>query len=320
MTKPLAIGVDVGGSKIAAGVVDRNGTVTGRYVTRAHSEQQPELVIDAILEACHASMARAGIDRSQVAGVGLGFGGTVNGPAGIVYVSSNLPAWHNYPLRDTVQDRLGLPVQLDNDANVCALAEHCYGAGRGSRHMCYVTLSTGFGLGIIADNQLYRGHTGTAAEIAHAVVDVGGPPCTCGKHGCLMAYASGVGISRMAYDAIRAGQETSLAALARPDGHRIPAEEVATAATAGDAVAAGIIRQAGYYSGVGLSLIVQILNPELIVVGGGLTHIGRLLEEPMLAALHEHTQPELWHAIAIKPWQLGQDQGVIGAAVLVLEH
>lgn len=93
----------------------------------------------------------------------------------------------------------------------------------------------------------------------------------------------------------------------------------AAAAAAGDAVAAGIIRQAGYYSGVGLSLIVQILNPDLIVVGGGLTHIGRLLEEPMLASLHEHTQPELWHAIAIKPWQLGQDQGIIGAAILVLE-
>lgn len=319
MTKPYAIGVDIGGSKIAAGVVDRSGRVHSRYVTHAHSEQQPELVIDAVIEACQVCLARAGVDRDQVAGAGLGFGGTVNGPAGIVYISSNLPAWHNYLLRDTVQHRLGLPVQMDNDANVCALAEHRYGAGRGSRHMCYVTLSTGFGLGIITDNQIYRGYTGTAAEIAHAVVDVGGPPCTCGKHGCLMAYASGVGISRMAYEAIRAGQETSLAALARPDGHRIPAEDVAAAAAAGDAVAAGIIRQAGYYSGVGLSLIVQILNPDLIVVGGGLTHIGRLLEEPMLASLHEHTQPELWHAIAIKPWQLGQDQGIIGAAILVLE-
>lgn len=320
MTKPLAIGVDVGGSKIAAGVVARDGAVLSRYTTRAHSEQQPELVIDAIVEACHASMVQAGIDRDQVAGVGLGFGGTVNGPAGIVYISSNLPAWHHYPLRDTVQARLGWPVLLDNDANVCALAEHRYGAGRGTRHMCYVTLSTGFGLGIIADNRLYLGHTGTAAEIAHAVVDVGGPPCTCGKRGCLMAYASGVGISRMAYEAVEAGRKTCLRDLVRPDGHRIPAEEVAEAAAGGDTVAAEIIRKAGYYSGVGLSLIVQILNPELIVVGGGLTHIGRMLEEPMLAALHEHTQPELWHAIAVKPWQLGQDQGVIGAAVLVFEQ
>lgn len=312
--KPYAIGIDVGGTKIAAGLVNREGTVLARYTTYAHSEQHPGFVIEAIEQAYWAVLATGEVQATQVEAVGLGFGGNTNGPAGVVLVSSNLPAWNHVPLRDIVAERLAKPVILDNDTNVCALGEHRYGAGRGAKNMCYVTFSTGYGIGIIINHQLYVGHTGTAGELGHAVIEIGGPPCTCGKRGCLMAYASGVGISRMVYEKIEAGADTVLRHQLPPGGRRISGKTVAQAARQGDAVAREILQTAGYYAGVGLSIIIQVLNPERIVFGGGLTHIGSSLLEPAMAAMREHTQPELLDSVQIVPWQLGNDLGIIGAA------
>ncbi len=315
--KPYAIGIDVGGTKIAAGLVNQAGEILYRYTTRAHSEKEPKFVIEAIEQACRAIIAETRLEPAQLEAVGLGFPGNTNGPAGVVLVCSNLPAWDHVPLRDIVSQRLGVPVVLDNDTNMAAVGEHRYGAGRGSRNMVYLTFSTGYGFGMIINNRLYAGHTGTAGELGHVVIDIGGPPCTCGKKGCIMAYASGIGMSRMAYERLAAGADTRLRELAPADGRRISGEQIAAAAEQGDAVAQEIIRTAGYYGGVGLSMIVQILNPELIVLGGGLTRIGAPLLEPALAAMREHTQPELWDSVRVEPWQLGDDLGIIGAAAQV---
>ncbi len=260
--KPYAVGIDVGGTKIAAGLVNQAGKIVARFHTQAHSERQPEFVIEAIVKAYQALLQAGGIDTQEIEAVGLGFGGNVNGPAGLVLVSSNLPAWSHVPLRDIVAERIGRRVMLDNDTNLCALGEYRYGAGRGTQNMCYVTLSTGFGIGLIVNGQLYVGHTGTAGELGHVVIEIGGPPCTCGKRGCIMAYASGVGISRMAYDSIEAGVDTLLREIKPEDGRRIGGELVAAAAQQGDPVALDILHKAGYYAGVGLSMIIQILNPE----------------------------------------------------------
>jgi glucokinase len=318
--RSYAIGIDVGGTKIAAGVVDRQGRVVSRFTTHAHSEQQPALVLDAIEQAYHALLHQSQLEPSAIAAVGLGFPGNTDGRAGVVLVSSNLPAWNRFPLRATLAGRLGAPVVLDNDTNLGALGEHRYGAGRGTQNMCYVTFSTGYGMGIIINGQLYTGHTGTAGELGHVVIEVNGPPCTCGKRGCLMAYASGIGISRMVYERIRAGAQTRLRELAPAGGQRFPAEWVVEAARQGDEVAGEILQTAGFYCGVGLSMVVQILNPELIVIGGGLTRAGPLLLEPALAGLRAHTQPELLESARLAYWQLGDDLGVIGAAAQVFEQ
>jgi glucokinase len=315
--KPYAIGIDVGGTKIAAGLVNQAGEILHRYTTRTHSEKEPRFVIEAIEQAYRAIIAETQLEPAQLEAVGLGFPGNTNGPAGIVLVCSNLPAWDHVPLRDIVSERIGVPVVLDNDTNMAAVGEHRYGAGRGSRNMVYLTFSTGYGFGMIINNRLYAGHTGTAGELGHVVIDIGGPPCTCGKKGCIMAYASGIGMSRMAYERLAAGADTHLRELVPADSRRISGEQIAAAAEQGDAVAQEIIRTAGYYGGVGLSMIVQILNPELIVLGGGLTRIGARLLEPALAAMREHTQPELWDSVRVEPWQLGDDLGIIGAAAQV---
>jgi glucokinase len=312
--KPYAIGIDVGGTKIAAGLVDRDGKILDRHTTFAHSEKEPKFVIDAIEQAYGVIIERSQVRTADIEAVGLGFPGNTNGPAGLVLVCSNLPAWDHVPLRDIVAERLGVPVLLENDANLGAVGEHRYGAGRATRDMCYVTFSTGYGIGIIINGELYVGHTGTAGELGHAVVEIGGPPCTCGKNGCVMAYASGIGLSRMAYEKIHSGAATLLREMAPADGRRFTGELIAEAARLGDEAACDILRTVGYYCGVGLSMIVEILNPELIVIGGGLTRIGPMLMDPAHAAMREHTQPELWDSVRVVAWQLGDDLGIIGGA------
>ena len=315
--KPYAIGIDVGGTKIAAGLVTQAGDIGQRFTTHAHSEKEPQHVIDAIELACRAILSDSGVTPAEIEAIGIGFPGNTDGARGLVLVCSNLPAWNFVPLARIVAARLDLPVVLDNDCNLSAMAEHRYGAGRGSRHLCYVTISTGFGAGIIVDNKLYAGSIGTAGELGHMVIDPGGPMCTCGKRGCFMTYTGAIGMSRLVYEAIRAGRKTALRAAVPPDGLRFSGQVVAQAAADGDAVAQEVLDTVGRYAGIGIAMLVQVLNPELIVLGGGLTRIGRPLTDPMMAALHENTQPELWDSIVIRPWQLGNDIGILGAAAKV---
>lgn len=314
--KQYAVGIDVGGTKLAAGMVNKKGEVIAFQKSATLSEQKPEFVIDAICQIYQALIEKTGIKPSEIEGVGLGFAGTVNGPAGLVYVSSNLPEWHLIPLRDVVAQRLELPVILENDANVVAVGEHMYGAGIGTRNMCYVCFSTGYGLGIIIDGKLFRGHTGTAGELSHIVLENNGHECTCGKKGCLMTYASGVGISRAVYERVDQGEETILKKYTTPDRRRISGKVVAEAAHEGDRVAIETFEQAGFYFGLGLSIITQLFNPKLIVVGGGLTRIGDLLMKPTYKSFYDTVQPELADSVQFKPWALGDQGGIIGAASL----
>ena len=315
--KPYAIGIDVGGTVIKTGLVNQQGKVLAKYTTRVHSEQQPEFVIDAIAQAYLTILEQSKTPVDDIEAIGLGFGGNINGAIGLVLVSSILPAWNHIPLRDIVARRTGQRVILENDTNVCALGEYRYGAGRGSHNMCYVTFSTGFGIGIIIQDRLYVGHTGTAGELGHVVIEIGGPPCSCGKKGCLMAYASSAGISRMVYEQLETGVSTRLRRMTPPDGRYVSGEIVAEAARQGDDLARQILYTAGYYAGVGLSIIIQVLNPEVIVFGGGLSRIGALVMEPVQAGMWEHTQPELLDSMQLVPWQLGDDIGIIGAAANV---
>jgi glucokinase len=317
MTKPFAIGVDIGGTKIVAGAVDRTGRVLGRFTTRAHSEQPPDAVISVVNEAFQKVLEGAGISADDVAAVGVGFPGNTNGRDGIVLTCSNLPAWDHYPLRDVLADTLGVSVILDNDTNMGVIGEYQFGAGKGVEDLCYVTVSTGMGMGIMVNGRVYSGHSGSAGEVGHVVAEPGGALCSCGKRGCVMAYASGIGISRMAYEQIEAGAETSLRDHIPTNRRRFPAEIIARAAEDGDQVARDILATAARYCGIGLSVVVQVLSPELIVIGGGLTRMGPLLMEPAMTAMHENTQPELLEFVRVVPWQLGDDLGILGAAARV---
>ena len=313
------IGVDIGGTKIAAGVVGSAGRVLARVTSRAHAGQPPEKVIAATLQAVQTVQARAGLAGSDIAAVGVGFPGHVHSARGLVLTCSNLPAWNNHPLRERLQEALELPVVLDNDCNCAAWGEYRYGAGRGARYLCYITLSTGCGAGIVLDGKLYAGATGTAGEIGHTVVDPGGPLCTCGKRGCVMSYACGMALSRMACERVRRGEPTLLRELCGPAPEQISGEAVAQAAAQGDRVAQELLATTGHYFGLALSTIVQLLNPDRIVIGGGLAHIGAPLMDPCLQALNENIHPSLIGSAEIVFSQLWEDAGMIGAADLARE-
>jgi glucokinase len=313
----LAIGIDIGGTKIAAGIVDSTGQVVTRYISKGHAGQSPDKVIAAAVESFTAVLNQTGWQPEAIAGVGVGFPGHVHGEAGLVLTSSNLPAWDNYPLRDHLQQRLGVPVILENDSNCCGWGEYRFGAGQGSRYMCYVTFSTGYGLGIVIDDKLYRGATGTAGELAHTVVNPDGAYCTCGKRGCVMAYASGLGISRMVCERLEQGQATVLRQLYGPQPERVSGEMVAQAADQGDAVAQEVLAIAGRYFGIGLANVVQMFNPDRIVIGGGLSHIETWLMQPCFQALNENIHPVLVNSAQLVRSTLGEEAGMIGAAALV---
>lgn len=315
-----AVGIDVGGTKIAAGVVDSNGTILSRYYSRAHSGHPPPLVVDGIEEGFQAVLAESGLRKEEIAGVGVGCAGHVNSAAGLVLTNSNLPDWENVPLRDLVSQRLGVPVTVDNDTKCAALAEYRYGAGRGSRHMCYVTFSTGYGMGLVIDGKLYRGAIGTAGEIGHTVIVPDGALCTCGKHGCVMAYASGIALSRIASERVRAGEPTIIRSRCGSAPDHVSGEIIAEAARMGDRLALDLIESAGRYFGMSLANIVEALNPEVIVIGGGLARMGPLLLEPCLEAMNENIHPVLVGVTRIEMAQLGEDAGLVGAATLLWEN
>jgi glucokinase len=315
-----AVGIDVGGTKIAAGVVDSNGRILASYYTRAHTGHPPPLVVNGIEEAFHTVLDKSAIGQDQIQGVGIGCAGHVNGAAGLVLTSSNLPDWENIPLRDIVAQRIGMPVKLDNDTKCAALAEYCFGAGRGARHVCYVTFSTGYGMGLIIDGKLYRGAIGTAGEIGHTVIVPNGERCTCGKRGCVMAYASGLALSRMACERVRAGEPTRLRDICGELPEYVSGETIAEAAQTGDMLARELIQTAGRYFGMSLANIIEAFNPEVIVIGGGLARIGPLLLDPCFKAMEENIHPVLSGVTRIAPSQLGDDAGLIGAAALVWEN
>jgi glycyl-radical enzyme activating protein/glucokinase-like ROK family protein len=318
--KQYAVGLDVGGTKIAAGVLDRELNLLSMYITKEHAGQLPAQVVDSIENAYRATIEESGVEPDQLAGVGLSFAGHTHGREGVVLTSSNMPEWDRMPLRDVVAKRLGQPVLLDNDANLGALAEHRYGAGRGASAIVYVTFSTGVGMGIIVDGKLFQGHTGTAGEVGHTVVVADGRRCSCGKRGCLMAYASGIALRNRAWERLTAGEETALQSLEWDDPKLLSGEQICEVARKGDPLAQDLIISTGQYLGIGLSTIVQVLNPEVIVIGGGLTNIGSMLLDPCLESLRQNVHPVLWNTCRIVAGRFQQNVSVIGAAAMVFSE
>jgi glucokinase len=318
MMKRQVVGIDIGGTKIAAGLVDEDAAVHFRCESKGHAGRPPDVVIESADRVFHKVLAGANLEASSLAGVGVGFAGHTDAMRGLILTSSNLPAWDRVPLREILSKRFGVPVVLDNDCNAAALAEHRYGAGRGTQHMVYVVFSTGTGAGIIVNGELYRGHIGAAGELGHTVIDVDGRRCSCGKRGCLMSWACGMALTELAGERVRDGDDTLICEMADGDLGSINGEMVAEAARRGDRVACELIQLTGRYLGVGLSTIVQVLNPELIVVGGGLTQMGAMLMDPCLQSLRENVHPVLADSTRVSPSHFGVDAGLVGAAALVL--
>ena len=255
---------------------------------------------------------------SQVAAVGVGAPGPLDIAAGVVIAPPNLPGWERVPLRQMLRDALSIPTYLDNDANAAALGEHRFGAGRGTRHMIYVTVSTGIGGGLILDGRLYHGASGVGGEVGHISVLPHGPLCGCGNRGCLEALASGTAIAREARERVNRGVPTLIAELAGGDPQQITARLVAEAAQRGDPEAQTILHTAMDYLGIGMASLVNLFNPQMIVIGGGLSKLGETLFEPVRRAIRRHAFQAAAQDVQVVPARLGDQVGVLGAAAVAL--
>jgi glucokinase len=291
--------------------VGRDGAVLARDVRPTPAEDQ-RATVDTMVDAARSVMT------DDVVGVGIAAAGMVD-LGGTMRYAPNL-AWRDVPLAPSVGAALGLAAVADNDVNAAAWGEFRYGAGRGSRHMLMITVGTGIGGGIVFDGRLYRGAHGFAAEVGHVVVAPGGPPCGCGNRGCWEQVASGMAITREARRAVTRHPHSALLELAGGDPDAVTGAMVTEAARGGDTVCRGIFVEVGHTLGVGIAGLVNVLDPELVVVGGGAAQAGELLLAPardafrrsVLGVLHRPETP-------IVPAALGNDAGAIGAAALAFE-
>ncbi|MEX2107728.1 MAG: ROK family protein [Solirubrobacterales bacterium] len=310
MNSPEAIGVDLGGTKMLLGVLDPGSKVVWESRERSTGQSEEELVGLLVREV---EEARAEHDGVEV--VGLGIPATVNHEKGLAVSAVNLPI-ENLPIRDLAVERIGLPVFVDNDANVAALAEHLYGAARGTQNAVMLTIGTGIGGGLILGGEIYRGTTGAGAELGHTVIEVDGPLCqgNCPSRGCIEAFASGTAIGREGRAAAEREPDSALGK-ALADGGEIDGRVVTQAALAGDATAIGVFDLVGARLGVALANFANIFEPEVIVIGGGVIAAGDLLLGPARRELAARALPPM-NRTSVVAAELGEDAGMIGAAAM----
>ncbi len=298
-----------------AGLVDSHGRIRRRAMTETRAAEGLDAVLDRI-----ATLVRevvADLPLTEVAAVALAVPGPVDTTTHVVRFAPNL-GWEDVPVCDLLRPRVGRPILVGNDANLAALGEHRFGAGRGFDHVIYITVSTGVGGGIIVDGHLLQGQHGYAAEIGHHIVVADGPVCGCGNRGCLEAVASGTAIAREARAAILAGRSPRLREMCAGDVERVDARMVTEAARGGDAVARDILQRAGHYLGIGIVNLLHIFNPRRVILGGGVMNAGPLITEPMWAAIRERARPIYLEDFDIVPAALGDDVGILGAAALAM--
>ncbi len=316
----LILGVDLGGSKILTAVVDSQGEVLLSDESITPVTKGREAVIQSILDSAHRVLKQASVAISELTAVGVGAPGLSNPETGILFTSPNLPGWRNVPLKDIMQERLGKKTFVINDANAAALGEFYFGAARGVRNFIYITLSTGIGGGIITDGKIYSGASGAAGEVGHMTINDEGPICNCGNRGCWETLASGTALAREARHRIKEGVRTSILEYAAGDVEKVTAQVIHSAAEQGDSLAKELIARTGYYVGVGLANLINIFNPELIVIGGGLSNIGDMLLEPAFKVAGERAYEEAFQAVRFASAELGRNSGVLGAAAFALQE
>lgn len=317
-SNPLTIGIDLGGTKISTGLVDAAGNILAHDYRATRAKEGQEVVVRRMVEAARQVMAEADVTPSQTAAVGVGAPGPMDLEAGVVVAPPNLQGWKRVPLKRLIEDELGLETFLENDANAAALGEHRFGAGRGVQHMIYVTVSTGVGGGMIFDGKLYHGDSGMAGEIGHITILPNGPLCGCGNRGCLEALASGTAIAARARERIARGASTLVAEMVAGDLELVSAKIVAQAAQQGDVEAQEILTEAMTYLGIGMANLVNLFNPQLIVIGGGLINLGEKLFGAVRRGIVRHAMEASASAVEIAPAELGDKVGVLGAAAVAL--
>jgi glucokinase-like ROK family protein len=309
-------GVDMGASHLTVIISNFGMQVLAEKEEAFKIADGPEDCIRQADEALRSLLSTLGLGLSDLAAIGAGVPGPTIASAGMVLAPPIMPGWDRFPIRDTLEKLWGCPVSLNNDAELGVLGEWACGAGRGEQNLAYIKVGTGIGAGLFIDGQIYRGATGSAGEIGHMTIDENGPLCACGNRGCLEALAGGRAIVSMARTAIQSGRRTELAEL--PNLEALSVMDISNAAARGDLVAQEILAEAGNQLGIALTSLVNLFNPNIVVVGGGVAQTGDLFLEPIRKAVLKRSLPAAAHIVRITTSLLGKRSTSMGAVVQAL--
>lgn len=315
--KDFLLGVDLGGTKILAGVFNAKFELKGTAKLSTKADRGVEAVIKRIARCVNEAVDECDLSLKQLRGVGIGAPGAVDSDSGRVIFAPNLPGWKDIPLKKELEKELGVPVFAGNDCNVCTLGTFDREYKAKPKNLVGVFIGTGIGGGLVINGDLYAGHNLTAGEIGHMVIEVNGPKCGCGNRGCLEALASRIAIFRKIQSAVKDGQKTILTDMLGDDLADMRSGDLRKAIRKGDKFVEKVVAEAAEYAGIGVANLINILNPEIVVVGGGV--IEALENEVMpslLKAVKEHVMPGTMDGIKIEASKLGDHAGITGAAVL----
>lgn len=308
----FVVGVDLGGTKISAALSNLNGEIISQTTVPTNANEGEIPVLNRIIDSVDKVIKGGCVEYKDIAGIGIGSPGPLDAEKGIIIYTPNLP-FKNFNLVDPLKNKFGVPVFLDNDANVAAIGEYMFGAGRGAKDVVFFTVSTGVGGGAVLNGKVYRGHTSNALEIGHMTVAPDGPRCNCGNIGCVEATSSGTAIAKRGQEALNSKVETSLRKY-----DKVTSYEVFVEAAAGDPVCKDIIDTALNYLGIAIANAVSIFDPEVIIVGGGVSKAGDIVFDTIRKVVNKRCFKSMAESVKIVPAGLGTDAGVIGAVALAL--
>ncbi len=320
MSEQMVVGVDLGGTNLVAGTVTQRGEVVSRVKMPTQADEGPDAVIGRIATAVEQAIEEGPCRRDDVVAVGCGVPGPLDWRSGVVLTPPNLPGWKDVPAGPILTEKLGITTYIENDANSAGYGENWAGAGRDVQNVVALTLGTGVGGAIILENKLWRGPDGTAGEIGHMIIEIGGRPCNCGARGCLESYGSATGIVVTARQLIESGRATILTEMVDGDLDKLTSKAVYDACERGDELAADVFAETGRYLGTGLASLANLLNPEMFVICGGVIAAGDVLFDPMRRTLRETAFEVPGHRAQVVPAELGDDAGLIGAAGVAFQR
>ena len=311
------LGVDLGGTKVLALAARPDGTTLASAVAETPSRESAERIVAVMAETARAAMAQAGLDTDAIAAVGVASAGAIDACAGTLVHAPQLPTMSNMPVAEMLSQRLGMPVVIGNDANLAALGEHRYGAGKGVHDLVFLAVSTGIGAGIVIGGEPFTGSAGFAGEVGHMTVDAHGPLGLSTMPGALESLCSGAALARIATERVTAGEHSSMSgALDDADQEGLTARDVFAACRTGDALAQSIIADSVVHLGAGLTNVVNLLNPEKIIIGGGLANEWGVYIAPAVALMREQSFAGIGKLTPVVPPALGPEAGALGAVAL----
>lgn len=313
------VGTDLGTLNTIAAVVDLEGKIVERVEHPTNGEKNRDDVIERVKAAIHEVISASNLNLQKIAGIGLAVPGLVDSKKGMILFIPNF-GWKDTPLREILEEEFHTPIFIDNNANAMALSEAQFGIGRGVKNFICVNIGIGIGSGVIINREIYRGETECTGEIGHTTVDYNGPKCSCGNNGCLEVMAAGPAIARRAVKAIREGRKTVITELVEDNLNQITAAVVARAANQSDRLAREIMEKTGEYLGTGIANIINLFNPQMVIIGGGVAQAGSLIFDPLKRTMKKRAFSVPAKVVKIATPSLGRDCTVIGAASLVLKE